>query len=192
MNFPLNIVLTPDTTTTFVDVSFTTLSVWAQLSESSLFPYPHHHYQIACEQCSFIHGCPTVFALLVYFAVWSAIYRLLLLLRVIYPFFACYMCWKYFSLSWDFVDDGATIRGNWRKHNFVGDINISLSLFTRLKKNRVNAVDVGNVYLFMQQTFMQHLLHASHYWDKLVDNQTHVINNNHSHNNRPGLEELAF
>ena len=35
--------------------------------------------------------------------------------------------------------------------------------------------DVGNVYLFIQQTFTEHLLLASHYWDKLVNNRTHIL-----------------
>lgn len=93
-----------------------------------------------------------------------------------------------FSLSWEFVDDGTTIRGNWGKQIFVGDISTSLSFFTGLK-NWVNVEDVGNIYLFIQQIFVEHLLYASLYWDKLVKNWTHIPNNN---NKNPGFEELAF
>lgn len=85
-NFLFGIVLTPDTTTTFMEIFYTTLSAWAPLGKRSLFPYPHHRHQTACEPCSCIHGCSTVLlALLVCFAVWCAIHRLLLFLRVIYP-----------------------------------------------------------------------------------------------------------
>lgn len=105
-----------DTTVTFMDIFFFFLqhSCVSTVEQSSLFPYPHHHYQIVCEQCSLIRGCPNVFSLLVCFTVWCAIYRLFLFLRVIYPL-PIIRVRNSFLCLWDFVDDGATIRGNWGK-----------------------------------------------------------------------------
>lgn len=48
--------------------------------------------------------------------------------------------------------------------------------------------DVGNRSLFIQQTFSEHLLRASHLWDKLGNNRAHILDNNKN----PGFEELAF